>query len=71
MCLPKKLPPAMSGRSRSYLSAIKNTNRAYLFDNSTQEHLFIAEFEEGKLLWVDQNPPTWFVKHVLDKHLEK
>jgi len=50
-------------------TAIRQSHRAYLFDNSAEEHLHIAEFENGKLVWVDQNPPGWFVTHVLDKPL--
>jgi len=49
------------------LSAIRQSNRAYLFDNSEKEHLLIAEFKDGKLVWVDQDPPGWFVTHVLNK----
>jgi predicted ABC-type ATPase len=54
------------------LDAIRNTNRAYVFDNSgssgPENRTWLAEITDGKHLElkVDQIP-AWFRKHVLDK----
>ncbi|MGI8493898.1 MAG: zeta toxin family protein [Pyrinomonadaceae bacterium] len=48
--------------------AIKNTNRAYLFDNSGSELLWLAEITDGKNLELKADAvPPWFKKYVLDK----
>jgi predicted ABC-type ATPase len=47
--------------------AIARSNRAYLFDNSQQEHRLIAEFDEAKLVVAADDLPHWFVSAVLDK----
>jgi predicted ABC-type ATPase len=40
--------------------AIGNANRAYLFDNSgTPSHRFVAEYENGSLVMIVQDPPRW------------
>ena len=50
------------------LSAIKATNRAYLFDNSSQNQLCIAEITNGsELLMRSNSKPSWFQKYILDK----
>lgn len=52
------------------LSAIRSSNRAYIFDNSTdaQDHTWIAEITDGKLLEMKSNRiPAWFKRVVLDK----
>jgi predicted ABC-type ATPase len=41
--------------------AVKNSSRAYLFDNSGEEHVLIAEFEENQLVSVAPTPPQWFL----------
>ncbi len=50
------------------INAIQKTHRAYIFDNSTPELLFVAEITNGKDLEMktDQTP-AWFKKAVLDK----
>lgn len=43
--------------------AIRFTNRAYIFDNSTHEHIWLAEITEGHLLEMKTNlVPAWFMK---------
>lgn len=56
-------------RSLGLLSeAIKHSNRAYIFDNSGESHLWIAEITNGMHLEFRSNDiPQWFKKHVLEK----
>jgi predicted ABC-type ATPase len=56
-------------RSIDLLSeAIQFTNRAYIFDNSTHEHIWLAEITNGKLLEMKTNlVPAWFEKALGDK----
>ncbi len=56
-------------RSLNYLmDAIKNTNRAYIFDNSGSQLQFIAEITDGNLIGIKTNDfPAWFKEYVLDK----
>ena len=50
------------------LSAIKATNRAYLFDNSAENQVCIAEITNGSaLLMRADSKPAWFQKYILDK----
>jgi predicted ABC-type ATPase len=50
------------------LSAIKQTNRAYLFDNSAENQIWIAEITEGKELITKSNTkPNWFKKNIVEK----
>lgn len=50
------------------IEAIKFSNRAYIFDNSSQEHIWIAEITNGKTLEIKHNLiPDWFKKALLDK----
>jgi predicted ABC-type ATPase len=51
------------------LEAIKCTDRAYLFDNSGENQIWIAEITNGKEieLKIDNNIPTWFQKYIIDK----
>lgn len=46
--------------------AIRESTRAYLFDNSGQSHRLIAEYEEARLVRAADNLPGWFVQGVLD-----
>lgn len=48
--------------------AVQNTNRSYIFDNSSHEHLWIAEITNGQTLEmkVDQMP-QWFKSALWDK----
>lgn len=58
-------------RSLGHLAdAIRNSNRAYIFDNSTEgnEKTWIAEISDGKDLEIKaDHPPAWFRKYVWDK----
>lgn len=48
--------------------AIKASNRAYIFDNSGESRLFIAEIGDGnKITILSDTIPTWFQQYVLDK----
>jgi predicted ABC-type ATPase len=54
------------------LFAIRHTNRAYLFDNSTDNadrtHTWLAEITEGRTLELKTDQiPAWFKRAVLDK----
>lgn len=41
--------------------AIPHTNRAYIFDNSTHEHIWLAEITDGSLLEMKTDVvPSWF-----------
>lgn len=43
--------------------AIQFTNRAYIFDNSTQEHIWLAEITDGHMLEMKTDQvPAWFKK---------
>ncbi|HHX7304724.1 TPA: zeta toxin family protein [Legionella anisa] len=56
-------------RSIDLLSeAIQFTNRAYIFDNSTHEHIWLAEITNGKSLEMKTDRvPAWFKKALGDK----
>lgn len=48
--------------------AIKHTNRAYIFDNSGSELLWLAEITDAENLEIKSDAvPSWFRKYVLDK----
>ena len=43
------------------IQAVKCTNRAYIFDNSTHEHIWLAEVTDGHLLEMKTDQvPEWF-----------
>lgn len=45
------------------IEAIKFTNRAYIFDNSTHEHIWLAEITDGHLMEMKTDQiPAWFKK---------
>ena len=48
--------------------AVKLTNRAYIFDNSTKVNKLIAEITEGlKVEVIDENEvPNWFIKYLFE-----
>ncbi len=56
-------------RSLDLLSeAVKFTNRAYIFDNSMHEHIWLAEITDGKVLEMKTDQvPAWFKKALLSK----
>ena len=48
--------------------AVKNTNRAYIFDNSEAKVRWIAEITDAETIEIkDLNIPTWFDKYILSK----
>lgn len=50
------------------LEAIKLTNRAYIFDNSEEESIWIAAITESETIEIKQDRiPLWFKTYVLDK----
>ena len=50
------------------MEAIKYSNRAYLFDNSGTNQVFLAEITEGKTIETKQEPlPNWFKTYVLER----
>ena len=54
------------------MSAIRHTNRAYIFDNSGEsregKHTWLAEITEGRELELKSDKiPAWFKRAVLDK----
>ena len=57
------------GRSLRLLKeAIRHSNRAYLFDNSGHEHVWLAEITEGETLELKtDHVPKWFIDAVLNK----
>lgn len=45
------------------IEAIQFTNRSYIFDNSTHEHIWLAEITDGHLLEMKTDfVPAWFQK---------
>lgn len=59
------------GKSLNLLyDAIRNSNRAYIFDNSAnvEEMMWIAECTDGKdVVLRMETVPNWFTRHVLDR----
>lgn len=54
------------------IAAIRNSNRAYVFDNSTNNadgsHTWLAEITDGRILELKTDPiPAWFMRAVLNK----
>jgi len=50
------------------LPAIHSSNRAYIFDNSREQPLWIAEITEGKALEIKTDElPDWFERVVGDR----
>lgn len=50
------------------IDAIQFTNRAYIFDNSTHEHIWLAEITDGHLMEMKTDQvPAWFKKALEDK----
>ncbi len=49
-------------------NAVQNTNRSYIFDNSSHEHIWIAEITNGQMLEMKTDQmPQWFKAAVWDK----
>jgi predicted ABC-type ATPase len=50
------------------MDAVQFTHRAYIFDNSTHEHIWLAEITNGHSLEMKTNQmPAWFKKSLWDK----
>lgn len=50
------------------MQAVKYTHRAYIFDNSGPEHIWLAEITNGSILEMKNDQvPLWFKKSLLDK----
>jgi predicted ABC-type ATPase len=50
------------------LDAIRLTDRAYIFDNSGETHIWIAEVTDGRKIEMKSNSiPSWFKDYILDK----
>ena len=45
------------------MQAVQFTNRSYIFDNSTHEHIWLAEITDGQVLEMKTDQvPEWFRK---------
>lgn len=54
------------------MDAVQSTHRAYIFDNSSHEHIWLAEITNGKTLEMKTNlMPAWFKKALWDKFCAK
>jgi len=50
------------------MQAVSFTNRAYIFDNSTHEHIWLAEITDGQVLEMKTDQvPAWFKKSLGSK----
>ena len=50
------------------MDAVQSTNRAYIFDNSNHEHIWLAEITDGRTLEMKTTlMPVWFKKALWDK----
>lgn len=50
------------------MQAVQFTHRAYIFDNSTHEHIWLAELTDGRTLEMKTDQmPAWFKKSLWDK----
>lgn len=60
-------------RSLDFLmEAVQSTNRAYIFDNSGLDHIWLAEVTEGRELEMKTDSmPAWFKKALWDKFKER
>lgn len=53
------------------VDAIRHTNRAYIFDNSTHQQIWTAEITDGRLLEMKvDRMPAWFKAAIWDKFSE-
>jgi predicted ABC-type ATPase len=54
------------------VQAVQATDRAYIFDNSANEHVWLAEITNGNSLKMKTDQiPVWFKKSFLDKFHDK
>ena len=48
--------------------AIRCSNRAYIFDNSSLTRLWLAQIDDGKNLELKSEAlPVWFKRYILDE----
>lgn len=65
---PDKIEPRYERSLDLLLDAIKQSDRAYLFDNSGSEHILIAEVTDGKIIELKSRQiPGWFIKAIYEK----
>jgi len=66
--VPKEKIVSRYYRSLELLSeAVKYSNRAYIFDNSSQERLWIAQINNAKEIeFKNENIPKWFDRYLLN-----
>jgi len=65
---PDKIASRYSRSLDLLFEAIRNSDRAYVFDNSSEDRVWVAEITEGKHLEIKTNHvPRWFQRSVLDK----
>ena len=67
--VPAEKVPSRYKRSLGQLAdAIGTVDRGYIFDNSGKEHRLIAEFQNGRVVELYEDPlPRWFVEAVWKK----
>lgn len=67
--VPEEKIPSRYKRSLDLLyQAVKATHRAYIFDNSTHEHIWLAEITDGHTLEMKTDQiPAWFKQALWDK----
>ncbi len=67
--VPEEKIASLYQRSLDLLSqAVKATHRAYIFDNSTHEHIWLAEVTDGNTLEMKTDQiPAWFKQALWDK----
>lgn len=54
------------------MDAVQNTNHAYIFDNSSHQHIWLAEVTNGRMLEMKTNQmPVWFKNALWDKFSER
>jgi predicted ABC-type ATPase len=62
-----KVASRYEGSLAQLVPAITRCSRSYLFDNSGLKHSMVGEFSDGTLIQMADNPPNWFVEHVLNR----
>lgn len=54
------------------MDAVKSTHRAYIFDNSSHRHVWLAEITNGRILEMKSDlMPIWFKKALWDKFIKE
>lgn len=56
-----------NGSGKSTIKSVKYTDRAYIFDNSSHQKIWIAEITDGSVLEIKSDSmPDWFKKALWD-----